>query len=137
MLQLQHTVFILPDILNSDKYKRLTKITWEGMEMTKAKIFNKDQEKIIKTLRQYVPVVDRVHGGTHPEFHEVRRLFESIDEKSKTSVSEAPVLNDEFVKLRQVTKNYTIPNDVCESYEAVYVMLAELDEAYEEIVKCR
>ena len=105
--------------------------------MTKAKIFNKDQEKIIKTLRQYVPVVDRVHGDTHPEFHEVRRLFESIDEKSKTSVSEAPVLNDEFAKLRQVTKNYTIPNDVCESYEAVYVMLAELDEAYEEIVKSR
>jgi regulator of cell morphogenesis and NO signaling len=135
MLQLQHTVFILPDILSSDKYRRLTKITWEGMEMTKAKIFNKDQEKIIKTLRQYVPVVDRVHGDTHPEFHEVRRLFESIDEKSKTSVSEAPVLNDEFAKLRQVTKNYTIPNDVCESYEAVYVMLAELDEAYNEINK--
>jgi regulator of cell morphogenesis and NO signaling len=135
MLQLQHTVFILTDILSSDKYRRLTKITWEGMEMTKAKIFNKDQEKIIKTLRQYVPVVDRVHGDTHPEFHEVRRLFESIDEKSKTSVSEAPVLNDEFAKLRQVTKNYTIPNDVCESYEAVYVMLAELDEAYNEINK--
>lgn len=135
MLQLQHTVLILPDILSSDKYRRLTKITWEGMEMTKAKIFNKDQEKIIKTLRQYVPVVDRVHGDTHPEFHEVRRLFESIDEKSKTSVSEAPVLNDEFAKLRQVTKNYTIPNDVCESYEAVYVMLAELDEAYNEINK--
>jgi len=135
MLQLQHTVFILPDILNSDKYKRLTKITWEGMEMTKAKIFNKDQEKIIKTLRQYVPVVDKVHGGTHPEFHEVRRLFETIDEKVKSNASEKYQLTEEFAKLSEVTSNYTIPNDVCESYEAVYVMLAELDEAYNEINK--
>lgn len=135
MLQLQHTVFILPDILNSDKYKRLTKITWEGMEMTKAKIFNKDQEKIIKTLRQYVPVVDRVHGDTHPEFHEVKRLFEAIDEKVKSNASEKYQLTEEFAKLSEVTSNYTIPNDVCESYEAVYVMLAELDEAYNEINK--
>ena len=36
-----------------------------------------------------------------------------------------------FVKLREITDNYTVPGDVCESYEAVYNMLAELDKAYE------
>lgn len=42
-----------------------------------------------------------------------------------------PDLVDEFVKLREITDNYTVPGDVCESYEAVYNMLAELDRAYE------
>ena len=35
------------------------------------------------------------------------------------------------IKLREITDNYTVPGDVCESYEAVYNMLAELDKAYE------
>ncbi len=42
-----------------------------------------------------------------------------------------PDLVDEFVKLRKITDNYTVPEDVCESYEAVYNLLAELDKAYE------
>jgi len=32
--------------------------------------------------------------------------------------------------LRETTNNYTVPDDVCESYEAVYNMLSELDKAY-------
>ncbi len=103
--------------------------------MAKEKIFNKEEQQLIKTLRQFVPVVDRVHGGTHPEFHEVKRLFEAIDEKVKSNASEKYQLTEEFAKLSEVTSNYTVPNDVCESYEAVYVMLAELDEAYNEIKK--
>jgi regulator of cell morphogenesis and NO signaling len=103
--------------------------------MAKVRIFNKEQEKIIKTLKQYVPIVDRVHGNNHPEFHEVRRIFETLETKINSSDSEELNLKDEFIKLREVTSNYTIPKDVCESYEAVYVMLAQLDEAYESEVK--
>lgn len=84
----------------------------------------------LKTLEQYVPIVDRVHGGTHPVFHQVRSLFEAINIKIKEAGSGLPDLKDEFAKLREITDNYSIPEDVCEAYEAVYRMLGELDKAY-------
>ena len=84
----------------------------------------------LKTLEQYVPIVDRVHGGTHPVFHEVRSLFEAINSKIKEAGSGTPELTEEFAKLREITGNYIIPEDVCEAYEAVYRMLGELDKAY-------
>lgn len=95
-----------------------------------SKQFNEVKKNQFATLEQYVPVVDRVHGNSHPEFHEVRRLFEVINQKTKEAGLEKPELSGEFVKLREVTNNYKVPSDVCESYEAVYNMLAEVDEAY-------
>ncbi|MGI6499248.1 MAG: hypothetical protein ACOX0U_10745 [Oscillospiraceae bacterium] len=50
--------------------------------------------------------------------------------KVKEAGSKRPELNEEFARLREVTNDYTVPDDVCESYEAVYNMLAELDKAY-------
>lgn len=91
--------------------------------------FNEVKEKHFSTLEQFVPIVDRVHGEHHPEFHEVHEVFKSISAKLKDS--DKPELKEEFAKLRQVTNNYTVPADVCESYEAVYKMLSELDQAYE------
>ena len=35
-------------------------------------------------------------------------------------------IDEEFSQLREITDNYTVPNDACETYEAVYNMLAEL-----------
>ncbi|MEL1134105.1 iron-sulfur cluster repair di-iron protein, ric [Desulfitobacterium sp. THU1] len=98
--------------------------------MSKQLAFKKVKETHFKTLEQYVPIVDRVHGGNHPEFHEVRKLFEMIKMKTKEA-AESPDLNEEFARLREVTHNYTVPSDVCESYEAVYNMLAEVDKAYQ------
>ena len=73
----------------------------------------------------------RIHGGTHPEFHDVHRLFDQINAKIKEAGSGKPTwIDTEFRQLRKITDNYTVPDDVCESYEAVYNMLAELDEAY-------
>lgn len=88
------------------------------------------KKNILPRLEQYVPIVERVHGSHHPEFHEVRKLFDVINKKINEAVSEKPELRVEFAKLREITKNYTVPEDVCESYEAVYKMLAEVDEAY-------
>ena len=59
------------------------------------------------------------------------RLYEAIKAKIIAAGSEKPELDSEFAQLRQVTGGYTVPGDVCESYEAVYNMLAELDEAYQ------
>lgn len=94
--------------------------------------FNKVKEKHIEKLEQFVPIVDRVHGESHPEFHEVHRLFNVINEKIKKAGTEKPDLDKEFKELRKVTNNYTVPEDVCETYEAVYNMLEELDRAYED-----
>src|SRR5690554_2548167 len=96
------------------------------------KRFNQVKEGHLERLEQYVPVVDRVHGGNHPEFHGVHKLFDEIHVKIKEAGSETPELEQEFYQLRKITDNYTVPEDVCESYEAVYHMLAELDEAYHE-----
>ncbi|HHX61870.1 MAG TPA: iron-sulfur cluster repair di-iron protein, ric [Epulopiscium sp.] len=97
--------------------------------------FNQVVEKHSKTLDLYVPIVARVHGGTHPEFHKVHALFDVMNGKIKEAGSNKPELkklelDKEFAGLREITKDYTVPEDVCESYEAVYNMLAEIDKAY-------
>lgn len=98
--------------------------------MNEKQAFNAIKVKHLKMLNQYVPVVARVHGKTHPEFHDVHTLFNALSKKVQESGTKVPELNEEFVKLREITSNYTVPTDVCESYEAVYNMLAELDKAY-------
>jgi regulator of cell morphogenesis and NO signaling len=98
--------------------------------MSKVYSFNETKLSHFKRLEQYVPIVDRVHGANHPEFHKVKSLFEEINKKTKQAGSNKPELMNEFIKLREITSNYTVPNDVCESYEAVYNMLEEVDNAY-------
>lgn len=87
-------------------------------------------KKYFPTLKQYVPIVARVHGGNHPEFHEVQKMFNIISDKTKIAGKAKPELYDDFARLRKITANYKVPDDVCESYEAVYRMLAETDKAY-------
>lgn len=94
------------------------------------KKFKSTNSRNFKLLDQYVPIVERVHGSSHPEFHEVRRVFEEINARVKKAGADKPELEHEFKQLREITNNYTVPGDVCESYEAVYHMLAEIDEAY-------
>src|SRR5690606_41372722 len=80
-------------------------------------------------LKMYVPIVDRVHGKLHPEFHDVRRVFDVLDDKLNQSNLD---LKNEFEALKVITNHYKVPHDVCESYEAVYQMLEELNKAYDE-----
>lgn len=89
--------------------------------------YDKVSKQYFKTLDQYVPVVDRVHGGSHPEFHNVRELYNDIVDLSKGPEAQKAGLYDVFDNLRKITSDYTVPDDVCESYEAVYKMLEELD----------
>ena len=93
--------------------------------------FNQSVKKHMKTLALYVPVVARVHGEHHPEFHRVREVYEQLARKVKASGAQRPDLREEFLLLREITAHYTVPDDVCESYEAVYHLLKELDKAYE------
>lgn len=92
--------------------------------------FDQAKDRHLKTLQQYVPVVARVHGGNHPEFHDIRAVFDVIVEKIEQSETDNVQLDQEFSKLREISHDYLVPEDVCESYEAVYRMLEEIDEAY-------
>lgn len=87
-------------------------------------------EKNSKTLDLYVPIVARVHGDTHPEFHKVHALFDTINGKIEAAGANKPDLKEEFAGLGEITNGYTIPEDTCESYETVYNLLAEADKAY-------
>lgn len=98
--------------------------------MNNRQTFNTVKGKDFKTLGLYIPIVARVHGKSHPEFYEVQKVFEAMAEKIKKSKSQVPELDQEFKKLREITKGYIVPDDVCESYKAVYNMLSELDQAY-------
>lgn len=99
--------------------------------MSKQINFNEVKKNQFPKLEQIVPIVERVHGEHHPEFHEVRKIFDTINEKSKEAGLERPELNEEFTKLREITDNYKVPGDACEAYESVYNMLAEIDKAYQ------
>lgn len=94
------------------------------------KTFNEVVEKNFEKLELFVPVVARVHGEHHPEFHDFKKVYDEMVEKIKASESEKPELNQEFKQLREISDNYTVPGDVCESYEAVFNMVSELDQAY-------
>ncbi|GAB1475454.1 hypothetical protein MASR2M70_02860 [Bacillota bacterium] len=93
-------------------------------------LFNKTMGNHLPTLKQYVPVVAKVHGAHHPEFYEVRQLFDAIDKKAAEAGSDRPELSGEFAALREITKNYKVPEDTCETFAAVYSMLSDLDRAY-------
>lgn len=90
--------------------------------------FDEAKAEHMERLEQFTPIVERVHGENHPEFFEVRKIFDQLNEKVKTNRELG--LDKEFSELRKITNNYKVPNDVCESYEAVYNMLEELNQAY-------
>lgn len=94
-----------------------------------AAAFNELVEKNFETLDLYTTAITRAHGKSHPEAFEVRELFVTMKEKVAADEGQ-PNLDAEFTKLRQVTGNYEVPDDVCATYEGVYNMLSEVDNAY-------
>ena len=67
------------------------------------------KDKNLKTLKQFIPIVNRVHGSNHQEFNDVVLEFDKITAKIGTNNFE---LDDEFNKLKAITKNYTVPSGV-------------------------
>lgn len=77
-------------------------------------------------LDLYTKAISKVHGDSHPEVHEVKALYETMKEK----VSNGESVDSEFESLRNVTSNYALPSDACETYQATYEMLKEADGIY-------
>ncbi len=75
------------------------------------------KKEIIEELDKILPVVEKVHGNNHPELHEVVKLYKDIKENnSEKSITE----------LKKVTNNFTIPKDVCPTFEKTYKLLNNL-----------
>lgn len=91
------------------------------------KNFKEEYKNNLKLLELYVPVVERVHGESHPEFYQVAKVYKKLNEKLEL---ESQDLSQEFIELREITSNYEVPSDTCETYEAVYNMLEEMDKSY-------
>lgn len=98
--------------------------------MTQQMTFSEAKKAHMKNLKLYVPVVERVHGKEHPEFYQVRKLYDQLVDQIKEAGRRKPQLEETFKQLRETTSGYEVPGDVCESYEAVYRMLQDLDRAY-------
>lgn len=94
--------------------------------MTTMKDFEVMKEKHLDRLAQYVPVVARVHGQAHPVFYKVEKVYGALVKEMAAGGD----LSALFTELSQLTGGYRVPDDVCESYEAVYAMLEDLDRAY-------
>ena len=92
--------------------------------------FRSNEKKSFQDIKTICAGCSKSSWWHHPEFHEVHKTFDAIIKKTEEAGTKIPELNEEFAHLREITDNYTLPGDVCESYEAVYKMLAELDEAY-------
>lgn len=90
--------------------------------------------EVIKTdfplLETYTPILARVHGAGHPELAEVRDLFAEMNKKVAQDRGDKVDLTAEFNKLREITSNYEVPSDGCETYTATYEMLAKADQAF-------
>ena len=92
--------------------------------------FKEVVEKYSSKLDLWTTAITRAHGENHPEAFGVRELYEVIDAKIKEAGMNHPNLDEEFAKLREITDNYNVPADVCETYAGVYQMLSEADQAY-------
>lgn len=87
---------------------------------------NENAEK----MELYTVTIPKVHGKSHPEAFKVREIYSDI--LSRTQLADSDHNYDrEFEELREITNDYTVPSDVCETYEAVYKNLEEADEIYQ------
>ncbi|WP_425309952.1 hypothetical protein AADG42_14685 [Ammonicoccus fulvus] len=79
-------------------------------------------DRNLEKAAEFAPLIESVHGEHHPELTRVREITEEL---MAAPTDSRPL----FSELRAVTNNYAIPNDVCETFEAVYRALSRADAA--------
>lgn len=75
----------------------------------------------LKHVIRLAPIIERVHGKNHPELTTVREIVEKFAGADSARTTEL------FTQLRDVTDNYTVPDDGCEAFEETYQALARAD----------
>ena len=89
--------------------------------------FTKFMKKEQKKMDYYIQAVIKVHGKNHPEIFQVESLYQELQSQKGQSSTKIEKI---FQELRQVTDHYKVPEDVCETYRAVYNTLEEADALY-------
>ncbi|KYP18541.1 hypothetical protein [Streptococcus parauberis] len=80
-------------------------------------------------LDLYTNAITKAHGKKHPEVFDVRKVYETIQHKIRDNILD---LSNEFSELRALTKDYTIPDDACETFTKTYQLLKQFDELSQE-----
>ncbi|AUT06633.1 hypothetical protein SPSF3K_01913 [Streptococcus parauberis] len=80
-------------------------------------------------LDLYTNAIKKAHGKKHPEVFDVRKVYETIQHKIRDNILD---LSNEFSELRALTKDYTIPDDACETFTKTYQLLKQFDELSQE-----
>src|SRR5699024_9857216 len=94
-------------------------------------VFQKLVKDNFEMLDLYTTAITRAHGKSHPETFKVRDIFEVIQARVVEAGESTPNLVNTFKQLQEITDNYKIPHDVCQTYANTYEMLLELNKAYE------
>ncbi len=84
----------------------------------------------VPLIEEYMPVLVKVHGENHPELAQVQEVFLKLNKKVQAEDIDQLDIAPEFMEIRQITNNYTIPKDACETYIATYEMLQAVEIAY-------
>lgn len=72
---------------------------------------------------ELAPLIERVHGSSHPELTRVRELTEEI-----SRAEDVERTAELFRELRTVTGDYTVPTDGCEAYQGTFAALKAADQ---------
>ncbi|MGI6155128.1 MAG: hypothetical protein GX180_08690 [Enterococcus sp.] len=80
----------------------------------------------LEQLDKFTRVVAKVHGENHPELHVVRATF--LQMKDAVETTPTADLRIYLNKIATITKNYTLPNDACQTYAATYELLKKASE---------
>ncbi len=78
-------------------------------------------------LNKILPVVQRVHGGNHPELFRVGEIYTDILKGAKSGKS-SEKMAELLEELKSITGNFKTPADACATYDRSYELLAKLTE---------
>lgn len=96
--------------------------------------FRKANTGNLMKINLLLPKVSKLYGSSHPEILEVQKVFEMMKKKTMAAMmgrTGNPELNEEFTSLREITNNYTVPDDVNENFATVYKAFEEVNKVYQ------
>lgn len=80
----------------------------------------------LEQLDKFTRAIGKVHGGNHPELHEVREVF--LQMKEEIDKNPAADVRAYLEKIETLSSHYTVPSDACQTYAATYELLKEATE---------
>lgn len=75
-------------------------------------------------LEAFTKAITQAHGAHHPEVFDVREAYLQLRDKINAGATD---IEEDFTQLRNLTDDYAIPGDVCQTFEATYRMLEKAD----------